>query len=262
MSVPVPRESGNFSAALRGLGQGLALPLPRRVRILRELAYDLEELSGRMVEQGVPPEEARRRAQEALIPGPESLRQLDRIHRPWYRRTTEGLPPGRLQLAERAALALVTGVVLVLEGWALRRVDLFGDPSPFLVPVMAVGTAMATLLVAKTFQLFVKGDHARPGEGLGTILVSAAATLGLGLAGTGIDFYRLAAQLESTPGLATEWVPLWLGRTAVLLAVSLLMSLAGAMGWFVLRQWVALAEGAQREILDPRSNPHLKGRTS
>ena len=37
--------TGDFTAVLRQVGRGLALPLQDRVRILRELSYDLEELS-------------------------------------------------------------------------------------------------------------------------------------------------------------------------------------------------------------------------
>ena len=43
--------------------------------------------------------------------------------------------------------------------------------------------------------------------------------------------------------------PLWLGRCATLLAVALFIAMAGALGWFVLRHWVSLAEGAHQEVL-------------
>ena len=46
---------------LREVGEGLTLPLPRRVRILRELSYDLESLTDLLIGQGVAAEEAHRR---------------------------------------------------------------------------------------------------------------------------------------------------------------------------------------------------------
>jgi len=46
MSTPAVRM---FAPVLRQVEQGLALPLPDRVRILRELKYDLEELYDRFV---------------------------------------------------------------------------------------------------------------------------------------------------------------------------------------------------------------------
>ena len=66
-----------FAPVLREVERGLALPIPDRVRILRELEYDLEELR-------------------------------DRLHAPWYWRVTRHVTANRLRLAERAALAIAT----------------------------------------------------------------------------------------------------------------------------------------------------------
>lgn len=234
---------------LREVGQGLALPLPRRVRILRELSYDLESLTDLLMGQGVAAEEAYRRAAQALVPDGVALSQLGRLHASWYQRRTRGLAPDRLRKAERGGLALATLAVLVGEGYALRRADLFGDPSPFLVPVLAAGAVLFALILAKAFELFIKGDHTRPRSGLATILVAAGTTLGLGVGGTVFDLYRLASTLEISPEVAEALAPLWLARSAVLLTVALMLSMVGALGWFVLVQWVSLAEGAHREIL-------------
>lgn len=246
MSAPTLNR---HTEVLRAVGQGLTLPLPQRVRILRELSYDLESFASLLMDQGVPAEEAHERAAATLVPDGAALGQLDRLHASWYRRRTRSLAPDRLRLAERGGLALATLVVLVGEGFALRRADLFGDPSPFLIPVLVAGAVLFALILAKTFELFIKGDHARPRSGLTTILVAAGTTLGLGLGGTVFDLYRLAATLESTPEVAEVLAPLWLGRSAILLTVALMLSMVGALGWFVLSQWVSLAEGAHREIL-------------
>jgi len=231
------------------VGQGLALPLQSRVRILRELAFDLEELSADLMARGVPAEEARRRATEALVPEGPALAQLDRIHAPLYRRATRGVAPWRLRMMERGALAAGTALVLAGGSVALARVDVFGDPSAFLAPVLVVGALIFALVAAKAFELFVRGDHALPGRGLGAILGVSSLALGLGLGGTFFELLRLAGTLQSAPELAEVLVPAWLARTAVLLLVALLVALAGGLGWFVLSQWVALAEGAQREVL-------------
>jgi len=256
--------SADFSEALRLVGNGLALPLQQRVRILRELAFDLEELRSSLVAQGVPAEEAHRRATEALVPDADALRQLDRIHTPLYRRATRGVMPDRLRRLERGGLAVATAGVVAVEAWALRQADLFGDPSSFLAPVLVVGAVLFALMVAKVFELFIKGDHVRPQGRLGAILGVSAVTLGLGVAGTFLELYQLAATLEASPELAQLLAPLWLARTAVLLTVALLVAVSGALGWFILSQWVALAEGAQQEILGlPRhthTHPH-NGRT-
>ena len=51
-----------FAPVLREVERGLALPIPERVRILRELEYDLEELSAQLVAGGLTEEAARGRA--------------------------------------------------------------------------------------------------------------------------------------------------------------------------------------------------------
>ncbi len=48
------RAQRAFVPTLREVEHGLALPIPERLRILRELEYDLQELWGRLVEEGLP----------------------------------------------------------------------------------------------------------------------------------------------------------------------------------------------------------------
>ncbi|GMV06771.1 MAG: hypothetical protein AMXMBFR53_30460 [Gemmatimonadota bacterium] len=251
---------GAFADVLRQVGQGLALPLRSRVKILRELAFDLDELSADLMARGVPAEEARRRAAEALVPHAEALTALDRIHAPLYQRVTRGVTAHRLRAAERGALfALTSGVVLV-EGLALRRVPLSGDPSTWLAPVLAAGGLLFALTAAKAFALFVKGDHRHPARGLNAILAAAGVTLALGVAGGFFELYGLALALEARPELAGTLLVAWLGRTAVLLAVSLLLALAGGLAWFFIVQWISVAEGGQAEILGIHPHPPTRER--
>ena len=71
MNGPAAR---GFAPVLREVERGLALPIPDRVRILRELEYDLEELCARLVAGGLSDEVARGRAVQALVPeGPPSM---------------------------------------------------------------------------------------------------------------------------------------------------------------------------------------------
>lgn len=53
---------------LREVERGLALPIPDRVRILRELEYDLEELRDLLVTGGLAPDVARHRALRRSFP--------------------------------------------------------------------------------------------------------------------------------------------------------------------------------------------------
>lgn len=246
--MSLPRER-TFAPVLREVESGLGLPIPTRTRILRELEYDLEELWERLVAEGVPSEEAHRKALDALVPDSGSLGELDRIHTPLYRRLTGQVSARRLRLAERMALVLAAASVLLVQTTTLLQVRLLQDPSPFLWPVLISGALLFGLVLTKAFQLWIKRDHTRPERGLASILVGAGVVFGLGLGGVIFDFYRLAAVLEKTPELAGTLASEWLVRDSALLSVAILLALAGGLAWFVLSQWIALVSRAHREVL-------------
>lgn len=242
-----------FLPALRELEAGLALPIPDRIRILRELEFDLEELFRSFLDQGVPVEEARDRAVRTLVPDRRSLSRLAALHAPLYRRLTRGLPEDRLRRAERWALVATAGLVLALETLAVSRLEVFSDPSPFLFPVVGLGALMLSLAAANAFRLWIRGDSADPGApGLGALLALTGAILLVGVLGAVADFHALAGVLEKTPGLASTLLLPWVVRSCGLLAVALLLSLAGGLIWLVLAQWLALASHARMETLGYR----------
>ncbi len=246
MNGPAPR---GFAPVLREVERGLALPIPDRVRILRELQFDLEELSARLVAGGLAPEVARVRAVQALVPDCASLRELDRLHAPWYRRVTRHLTVDRLRLAERTALAIATACVVIVQTVTLLRVDLLRDPSPFLWPVLGLGALLFATVVAKAFNLWIKGDHGAPARGLSTILALAGATVLTGIGGMLFDLYRLAGALERAPEFADVVAGVWLLRDLTLLSISILLALGGGLAWFVLNQWLSLIDGARSDVL-------------
>ncbi len=240
---------GAFTPVLRQVGDSLTVPLPRRTRFLRELADDLDALTDRLEADGLARGEARRRATQFLVPDPETLQALERLHSPWYVRVTHGMTPATLQRAERLGLSLATLSVLAPGSALLIRADVLSDPSPFLWPVLAIGVALCAALVAKGFQLWIKHDHADPARGLRGILWLSGLTVVTATFGVLRDLYHLAATLEATPEASEVLATAWLQRDATLLAVAILIGLGGALGWFVLSQWVAFTRGAQVEVL-------------
>ena len=258
MSRPVAR---GFTPVLREVERGLALPIPDRVRILRELEYDLEELCARLVAGGLSPEVARGRAVQALMPDRATLRELDRLHAPWYRRVTRHVTADRLRLVERSTLALVTASVVIVQTATLLRADLLRDPSPFLWPVLGLGALLFATVVAKVFDLWIKRDHTTPAKGLHTILGLAGATILLGFAGMSFDLYRMARSLEEAPELASAVASIWLLRDLTLLSVSILLALGGGLAWFVLNQWLSLVDGARSDVLGLNASHHTQGET-
>lgn len=242
-------ENRAFLPALRRLERRLALPIPRRIRLLRELEWDLEEIRDDLEARGVAPEEARDRALEILLPGEASVLELTRLHRPFYRKVTRNLAHDRITLMERGALGLMTVVVLGVQVAALRHTETLGSPSPFLWVVLLWGTLLFLFLLAKAFQLWVKGDHGNPEQGLDALLGLVALTLGTGVLGVLVDTSGFLAQLQQRPETAGMVILPWLIRECSLLSLSILLSLAGGLLWWGMAHWVSLVSGARREVL-------------
>lgn len=253
-----------FLSTLRELDRDLSIPIPERLRILRELEHDLEGLRKQLEGRGVPTEEARRRAVEALVPTGGSLQELRRLHSPLYRRLTAHLTDDRLKSIERWILALTTAFVVLGEGLILARVEPLSDPSPFLWPVLGLGAILFATVVTKIFQLWIKRDHSEPRRGLATILVICGAALTVGVAGVFADFVQLAALMEASPDAGGSLVFAWLVRACSLLSVSILLALVGGLAWFILSQWLALVTGARSELLalPPHDQTHRRRSSS
>lgn len=238
-----------FLPALKELERRLTVPIPDRLRILRELEYDLEELRARFEARGMPAEEARARALEALVPHGAAVRDLDWVHAPLYARLTSRMGERRLRLLERSALVLATATVLTAAGWVVMGLDLTVDPSPFLWPVLGLGGVLFAAMVAKAFQLWIKRDHTTPDRGVGGILALSGVVLGSGVVGVVMDLYLLATELELHPELAGRMAYQWLVRDCALLSVAILLALAGGLFWFVVTRWLTELVGARHDLL-------------
>jgi hypothetical protein len=246
MSAPAART---FLPQLRDVERRLPLPVRRRVRILRELEYDLEELYARFLAEGLAPEVARARALEALVPADEALRALGRVHAPAYKRATGLWGEARLRRFERAALTCLALLVLAGESLLLLGTDLLRDPSPFLWPVLALGALLLTNAATLAFRLWSLDDARADPPRLASILVLSALALATAFGGVLVDTFRLAAAVEREPGRATAATLAWLVSDASLVAVALLIVLAGGLSWFLLSQWQASVRAAHREAL-------------
>jgi hypothetical protein len=237
-------------SVFREISNRLEAPLPQRTRFLRELSSDLDLLTSRLVAEGHVPDEARRRAAAALVPDPVTLAHLGRIHASWYRRVTGRLSARLLMRIERGTLVAAVIGLIVTEARALLRLDLFADPSPFLLPVLVAGTLTVAAVAAKAFELWVKRDHRSPRRGLGMILGFAGGTLALAFWGVLFDVVELATLLESSPELAGALVYPTLARESALVSIAILFSLTGALGWFVTSRWIALVEHAHERAIE------------
>ncbi|NNF26536.1 MAG: hypothetical protein HKN73_04835, partial [Gemmatimonadetes bacterium] len=231
-----------------------------RLRILRELESDLEELSRRLEADGLDPVEARRRAIEALVPAGTVLRDLAAVHTPLYRRFTSHISDTRLRAIERSALAVTACAVVVAETLVLIRVDLLGQSSPFLWPVLALSGLLVAVVLTTAFQIWIKADPPEPRRpGLTPILLVGAAVLVVGIGGAFVDFIRLAAALETMPDPTGQLQLTTFVSISALLSVSLLVALGAGLSWFLLSQWLSFHAGARAQLLGvPSHHPPRK----
>lgn len=247
--MSTPSASG-FLTVLRSLDQELRVPPKDRLRILRELESDLEQLSRRLEEDGLDPREARRRAIDALVPSGTVLNELAWVHTPLYRRLAGRINDSRLRTIERSALAATACGVVIAETLVLMRVDLLARPSPFLWPVLASSGLLSAVVLTKVFQLWIRADAPDLRRlRLGHILLLSGLVLGLGFAGAFVDFLRLAAALESLPDPTGQVQFTTIVSICALLSVSLLVALAGGLSWFLLSQWLSFHAGARAQLL-------------
>ncbi len=243
-----------FLPLIRELEGQMTLPTPDRLRILRELEGDLEAMRDSFMAGGMPEAEAVGRAREVLAPDPVTLQRLGALHQPRYHQATRGVAADRLRLLERSVLAACTGAIILAAALMLARADLLASPSPFLFPMLGLGALMAAAILSSVFRMWVRFDDDQ-GPRLALVLLIAGAAITLGVVGTIVDFYRLAGRLAQNPAndllLATEWII----RDAALIAVALVIAMAGGLTWFVSTQWLTLVRGERIEFLDLKS-PH------
>ena len=235
---------------MQRISERIAVPLPRKTSFLQELSADVRALTRRLVDEGVAPDEAHRRALVALVPDDETLRRLESLHAPWYRKITRGWSPERLRRTERFGLAAAFLVILGVQTAAILQADFLRYVSPFLWPVLAAGTVVVLATLWKGFQLWVKADHADPRSGLRALLVLSAAPSAIAAVGTWVDVIQLAAVLQRNPELQQELVLRSLIQDAAMISIAILFALFGALGWLLFTQWVAIQEDAHRRALD------------
>ncbi len=244
-----PAPPSGLPGQLRAVSDRLTVPMPRKTRFLEELAADLQSLTYRLMADGLTPEEARRRAAEALLPDEHALAWLDRLHASGYRRLTRRWSQERLQQAERLLLALAFLALLVLEAKTILAADFTRYVSSFLWPVLGVGSALATMVLWKAFVLWIKRDHRRPRQGLRTLLTMSGAPVLVALVGVWLDVVRLAGAVQTNPELATPLVVRALIQDAAMLSIAILFMLVGGVGWLVFNQWLAIHEHAHKRVL-------------
>lgn len=243
--------ASDFTPELRSVAERLDVPQPMRSRILLELGADLEDMRDRLVAQGLPAPEARRRAVAALVPADEPLGELTLHHRPPYLRLLGGLADPTRHRLER--VGLLVGVLLL----ALPCVALLGDlallvdPAPATPPLLGLGIALLGLVLWKTFQVHVRRDHRprRLRRGLGWLPAIATAAVVIGLGGAAVDLYVVAGQVEAGAIDPTSLLLAWLRRDMAMASLGLVVGALAIAAWIWLSTAVARVEQAEADVL-------------
>jgi hypothetical protein len=236
-----------FRTSLERVEATLSLPQPQRALVVAELAADLEDMYACLLAEGVASADAERRALERLLPDPDTLRQLEALHMPLYRRLVSRLSSAGRSRVERAAVVTLTVLVVAATAASLPLGGLTHDPSPFLVPVVVLGCAGLLAALFSALQLMVVGvSSARDGaRGLDAVLLLALAAPYVALTGMVIDFHAAAGRIMIEPEQAAAVLNALLRADGILLVCALCLSLLISLSWLLLRARVATLQAAE-----------------
>lgn len=240
---------------LEGVSSRTAVPYRRRREFLRELQHDVESLTDDLRAEGLPYAEAKARARALLLPDPDSLDRWTEVHEPAYARIRRRLDERRLRRFERGVFGGVVATSTLLGVGLLSRIEVFRDPSPFLVPLVVLGGLLFATCLHHAVLLWARGKSGAARRTLWWILFLCAGILAFAVAGVVADLIRLFAGLQQDPSRLAESLTTALRRESTLLAVALLQAMGGAVFWLFATQWLAISEDAlARALLDTRQS--------
>jgi len=236
---------------LRKIAERLDLPQPFRARVLLEIAADLHDLERHFLDQGLPEEEAQRRAIEQCDLSDEAISGLVQVHAGGYRRFLERLGAQARTRWERWFLAAILVFVAVTAGRLVLTAALFRAASAFVWPVLASTFLAVSVLVVKYHAAYLRQDHDAKRLRAGLMLAPGLATANLfiGMAGLWLGLYfaarRIALDSDHVPAHVSDWM---LSSSATLI-VSLVSALLIAILWFTLAGKIARIEEAEAAVL-------------
>jgi hypothetical protein len=235
-----------FQTSLDRIDAALTVPQPQRGRVIAELAADLEDLYGTLRADGLSAADAERRALELVLPEGAALRELELLHQPLYRRLSARLSGRARARFERAAVVFLSLGVVGLTAAGLPLGTLLAAPSPFLVPVLALGCAGLVVAMVCALRMFVLGaaspdDGAR---GLDFVLLFAAAGPFLACTGLLIDLYIALGSIMADPTQTAGVLIRLLRADGTLLVSALCLALLTSLSWLLLHARLAVLREA------------------
>jgi hypothetical protein len=238
---------GRFTELLRRTNEKLDLPQPEKSRILLEIASDLEDTYEFYRGRGLSEEEAAEKTREKFEISAEALAELAVIHESTFRKLLNRLSLETLSRWERALLAAIVVFIAAFAGREILSTGFFRQAGPFVWPVIGVALVMLAAAIFQAYKLCIKKDHRARGLRVGVhrLLAFGGLSLLTGFCAFCIDLYQSVQMgVAGTEKILAYLVDCAI-RCSAMLLVSLLVTIAAGLIWFVLMDRVRRIEVAE-----------------
>jgi len=245
-----------FAPALRRTLRELDLPRDVRAEIILEMAADLEAAYEDHRRRGATEEEARERAEDAVLGSFEVIRRLSRLHRDSGSRWSQAIG-SRLGRGVDLVILLAGVLPMLVLAAAVAGRSLTSVGVVLAGPFLAMGALIAALVVAEARRTR-SGLRAGRRGGLSLLLVTSAVAPALGLLALVLGLRDATSELALGAPDAAAQIELMaqVGSSGSLFAAGLLLGIAGALAWFVLRtRGLRTAEREVDDLLSRGSGP-------
>ncbi len=218
---------------LAGLERNLTVSPRRRLDLLEEVDADAEALQAELERRGYGPAQARRAALRRIVPGTETLAQLEAQHGPPLGRWARGA--GWIDRAERLGIFVATGLAGAVACIGIAGSGPLGSAAVLAWPQVLVVALLAANWTRAAKRLWIDGDL-RPEprrrlweRQLGLIVLAVA----LGALGAAREGYAAFGALEAE-GFAAPAMWDAIRRFVSFAALGLSAAIFGLFGWLAI----------------------------
>jgi len=236
---------------LAAIDARLDLPQPARSRVLLEIASDLRDLESHYLGQGLPVEEARRRAADRCDLSEASIRELVRVHGSPYRRFMDRLGAQARSRWERAVFAVLMLLVAASLGPPMVGGGMFRAAGAWAWVVLGLGAGAVIIGLAKLHAVYLRQAHdpRRLRAGLNAIVALGGTGLAVGVLGANVALFRAAEAGALHPDHLLPAIITSMRSGSALLVIAFLAAIVSAAFWFPLAGRVARIEEAEAALL-------------
>ena len=218
---------------LADVERSLAVPPRRRLDVLEEVDADAEALQAELERRGYGPAQARRAALRRVVPGTETLAQLEAQHAPPLGRWARGT--GWIDRVERLGIVVATGLAGAVACITILGTGALGSAAVLAWPQVIVVALLAANWTRAAKRLWIDGDL-RPElrrrlweRQIGLIVLAVA----LGALGAAREVWGAFGALEAE-GFAPPAMWDAVGRIVSFAALGLSAAIFGLFGWLAI----------------------------